>query len=52
MPAPGQTFAPGAYKFTVKSAAEAVALIREKLGPQARVLSSRVRYASVMSSER
>ncbi|MDB6093994.1 MAG: Flagellar GTP-binding protein-like protein [Verrucomicrobia bacterium] len=41
MPNPGQTFAPGAYKFTVKSAAEAVALIREKLGPQARVLSVR-----------
>jgi flagellar biosynthesis protein FlhF len=33
--------APGAYKFTVKSTAEAVALIREKLGPEARVLSVR-----------
>lgn len=33
--------APGAYKFMVKSAAEAVALIREKLGPDARVLSVR-----------
>ena len=33
--------APGAYKFTVKSAAEAVALIRERLGPAARVLSVR-----------
>ncbi|MEI6466033.1 MAG: hypothetical protein WCQ89_15015 [Verrucomicrobiota bacterium] len=33
---------PGAcYKFTVNSAEEAVALIREKLGPQARVLSVR-----------
>jgi flagellar biosynthesis protein FlhF len=36
-----QSFAPGAYKFTVKSTAEAVALIREKLGPAARVLSVR-----------
>ncbi|WP_148217975.1 flagellar GTP-binding protein [Opitutus terrae] len=33
--------APGAYKFTVRSAEEAVALIREKLGPEARVLSVR-----------
>ena len=41
MPAPAQTFAPGAYKFTVQSAAEAVRLILEKLGPQARVLSVR-----------
>ena len=32
---------PGAYKFTVKSAEEAVALIRERLGPTARVLSVR-----------
>jgi len=32
---------PGAYKFTVKSTAEAVALIREQLGPGARVLSVR-----------
>jgi len=37
----GQTLAPGAYKFTVKSAAQAVSLIRERLGPQARVLSVR-----------
>jgi flagellar biosynthesis protein FlhF len=36
-----QRLAPGAYKFTVKSTAEAVALIREKLGPSARVLSVR-----------
>jgi len=35
------TLAPGAYKFTVKSAEEAVALIRERLGPAARVLSVR-----------
>lgn len=33
--------APGTYKFTVKSAEQAVALIREKLGPEARVLSVR-----------
>lgn len=33
--------APGAYKFTVRSAEEAVTLIREKLGPDARVLSVR-----------
>src|SRR5688572_11520962 len=38
---PGQHFAPGAYKFTVKTTEEAVALIREKLGPTARVLSVR-----------
>src|SRR4051812_14524455 len=37
----GQHFAPGAYKFTVRSAEEAVTLIREKLGPTARVLSVR-----------
>ncbi len=37
----GQPFAPGAYKFTVKSTEEAVTLIREKLGPNARVLSVR-----------
>ena len=42
----GQPFAPGAYKFTVKSAAEAVTLIREKLGPQARVLSVRAVQAT------
>lgn len=41
MSTPGQHFAPGAYKFTVKSAEQAVALIREKLGPTARVLSVR-----------
>jgi flagellar biosynthesis protein FlhF len=41
MPAPDQRLAPGAYKFTVKSTEEAVALIREKLGPSARVLSVR-----------
>lgn len=35
------TLAPGAYKFTVKSAEQAVALIRERLGPTARVLSVR-----------
>lgn len=37
----GQPLAPGAYKFTVRSAEEAVALIRERLGPDARVLSVR-----------
>ncbi|MEO6874921.1 MAG: flagellar GTP-binding protein [Opitutaceae bacterium] len=36
-----QPYGPGAYKFTVKSAGEAVTLIREKLGPKARVLSVR-----------
>jgi flagellar biosynthesis protein FlhF len=41
MPTSDQRFAPGAYKFTVKSTEEAVALIREKLGPAARVLSVR-----------
>ena len=41
MPSPQQPFAPGSYKFTVKSAEQAVALIREKLGPAARVLSVR-----------
>jgi flagellar biosynthesis protein FlhF len=41
MSAPGQHFAPGTYKFTVKSTEEAVTLIREKLGPNARVLSVR-----------
>lgn len=35
------TVAPGAYKFTVNSADQAVALIREQLGPTARVLSVR-----------
>lgn len=42
----GQHFAPGAYKFTVKSTEQAVALIREKLGPTARVLSVRAIEAS------
>ncbi len=36
-----QSLASGAYKFTVKSAEEAVTLIREQLGPTARVLSVR-----------
>ncbi|PTX90914.1 flagellar GTP-binding protein [Opitutus sp. ER46] len=43
---PRPTLAPGAYKFTVKTADEAVALIREKLGPNARVLSVRSIEAS------
>ncbi len=33
--------APGTYKFTVRSAEQAVAVIREKLGMDARVLSVR-----------
>ncbi len=37
----GQHAAPGTYKFTVKSADQAVVVIREKLGPNARVLSVR-----------
>ncbi|HVS53689.1 MAG TPA: flagellar GTP-binding protein [Opitutaceae bacterium] len=41
MPQTSKLLAPGAYKFTVKSADEAVALIRERLGPTARVLSVR-----------
>lgn len=41
MPNPPSSLAPGAYKFTVNSAAEAVTLIRERLGPAARVLSVR-----------
>lgn len=41
MPSSGQPLAPGAYKFTVRSAEEAVSLIRERLGPDARVLSVR-----------
>jgi flagellar biosynthesis protein FlhF len=41
MPSPKKTLPPGAYKILVKSAGEAVALIREKLGPEARVLSVR-----------
>jgi flagellar biosynthesis protein FlhF len=36
---PGKMLPPGAYKFQVKSTTEAVALIREKLGPTARVIS-------------
>jgi flagellar biosynthesis protein FlhF len=34
-------FAPGTYKFMVQSAEQAVALIRERLGPNARVISVR-----------
>lgn len=41
MSTPGKHFAPGTYKFTVRSTEEAVTLIREKLGPTARVLSVR-----------
>jgi flagellar biosynthesis protein FlhF len=41
MSASGQHYAPGAYKFTVNSTEEAVTLIRERLGPSARVLSVR-----------
>lgn len=41
MSTPGKHFAPGTYKFTVKSTEQAVALIREKLGPNARVISVR-----------
>lgn len=41
MSAQPQRFAPGTYKFTVQSADQAVSLIREKLGPDARVLSVR-----------
>lgn len=41
MTSPRPPLAPGAYRFTVKSAAEAVSLIRERLGPAARVLSVR-----------
>lgn len=41
MSTPQPPFAPGTYKFTVKSAEHAVALIREKLGTHARVLSVR-----------
>lgn len=41
MSSSGQPLAPGAYKFTVRSAEEAVSLIRERLGPDARVLSVR-----------
>ncbi len=42
MPAPSSRPAPGScFKFTVKSAEQAVTAIREKLGPDARVLSVR-----------
>ncbi len=41
MSSPESRLAPGTYKFTVKSVEQAVALIREKLGPAARVLSVR-----------
>lgn len=42
MPPPAATPIPGAtYKFTVKSASEAAAIIRDRLGPEARVLSVR-----------
>jgi flagellar biosynthesis protein FlhF len=41
MPSSPHSFPPGAYKFLVKSAGEAVSLIRERLGPDARVLSVR-----------
>lgn len=41
MAEPRPQFAPGAYKFTVKTTEQAVALIREKLGPEARVVSVR-----------
>lgn len=37
----GSTYPPGAYKFTVASIQEAVALIRERFGANARVLSVR-----------
>jgi flagellar biosynthesis protein FlhF len=39
MSSEGKILPPGAYKFHVKSPGEAVALIREKLGPNARVVS-------------
>lgn len=41
MSTPSPRLAPGTYKFTVKSIEQAVSLIREKLGPSARVLSVR-----------
>lgn len=41
MSSSGPSYPPGAYKFTVGSTDEAVALIRERLGPNARVLSVR-----------
>jgi flagellar biosynthesis protein FlhF len=39
MSTPSTPFPPGAYRFQVKTPDEAVALIREKLGPGARVVS-------------
>jgi flagellar biosynthesis protein FlhF len=45
MSAAAPFFAPGTYKFTVRSTDEAVALIRERLGPAARVLSVRAAAA-------
>ena len=48
MPATDKFFAPGVYKFTVKNTAEAVALIRERLGPAARVVSVRTVPATGM----
>ena len=41
MSASNKQIAPGAYRFTVSSTEQAVTLIREKLGPSARVLSVR-----------
>lgn len=41
MSSTGSTYPPGAYKFTVGSIPEAVALIRERFGANARVLSVR-----------
>jgi len=35
----GRIFPPGSYRFQVKSPGEAVAIIRERLGPNARVVS-------------
>ena len=46
MSSPTPRLAPGTYKFTVKSIDQAVSLIREKLGPTARVLSVRSVEAS------
>jgi flagellar biosynthesis protein FlhF len=41
MSSSGQSLAPGTYRFSVGSTEEAVALIRDRLGPNARVLSVR-----------
>ncbi|MEO5958820.1 MAG: flagellar GTP-binding protein [Opitutaceae bacterium] len=41
MTSPDQPLVPGTYRFRVKSAQQAVSIIREKLGPTARVLSVR-----------